>query len=99
MSSFFENNIWFLVASLAVAAIVWKLSSKIEKTRVRRGLRATLIFLMFPVFYLGHPFLYYQVWVLIAASIINLNLMWLAIFLVVWAVFVGLSQIGVKNES
>ena len=99
MSTFFENNIWLVILSFAVAVIAWLSCSKMNNIRIRRATRATIIFLVIPIFYLGHPFLFYQVWVLIVASVVNSEFMWLLIYLVAWSVFLGFSQIGIKNGS
>jgi len=99
MDTFLENNIWLLLLSVAFAVVAWLFCKRIENTRVRRATRATIIFLVLPVFYLGHPFLFYQMWGLLLASIVNLKPMWFFIYLAVWGVFVGISQINVKNEN
>ncbi len=99
MSSFFENNIWLILFSVVIAIAIWRVCSKLKNNRIRRAIRATIIFLVFPIFYAGHPLLFYQVWMFIMASIVNFNLKWLLILFVSWLVFIGTSQIGVKNEN
>ena len=94
-----ENNIWLLLLSVGIAAVTWLYCKRLENIRLRRATRATIIFLVLPVFSLGHPFLFYQVWVLLVASIVNIELMWFLIYLTVWGVFIGISQVGIKNEN
>ena len=99
MSTFFENNIWLLLLSVGIAAVTWLYCKRVENIRLRRAIRATIIFLIIPVFNLGHPFLFYQAWVLLIASIVNIEPMWFLIYLAVWGLFVGVSQVGIKNEN
>ena len=95
----FENNIWLQLFSIAIAIVGWFYTAKIDNTRVRRLIKGSLIYLVFPVFYFGHPFLFYQVWMFVAASVIHLNIKWLFIMFSIWLVIVGLSQIGITNKK
>ena len=98
MSSFFENDILLQLFSIVIAIAGWLYTSKVNNIRARRAIRATLIYLVFPVAYLGHPFLFYQVWMFVVASVVNFDLKWLLIMFSIWFVVVGILQIGVTNE-
>jgi len=99
LSVYFENNLPLFFGGIAFAIIFWIISKKIENNRGRRAVRATILFLVFPIFYLGHPFLYYQSWMIIACGIGDLDIKPLSIVLCAWAVFVALSQINIKDMA
>ena len=97
LSVYFENNLLLFVVGISFAIIFWVLSKRIENHRLRRAVRATILLLVCPIFYLGHPFLYYQSWMMIVCAIGDFDIKPLAIFLCAWAVFVALSQINIKK--
>ena len=97
MADIFENNLILFLSSLVIGVIAWVFSSRISSVRVRRAAKGTIIYLLFPVVYLGHPFLYYQCWMLLLIYITEMKLSWLLLFMLIWGVFIALSQIKIKK--
>jgi len=56
LDSFFVNNIILFPLSYVVAYFSWKYSVKLRNVRVRRAVRASIIFLVFPILGISHPF-------------------------------------------
>ena len=99
MSVYFENNLPLFVGGIFFAIIFWIISKRIDNDRGRRAVRATILFLVFPILYLKHPFLYYQSWMMIVCVIGEFDIKPLSILICAWAVFVALSQINIKREA
>lgn len=99
MVTFFENNLVLFLSSYIVAVVAWLLTSRLAKLRIRRAVRASIIFLVFPIFYTGHPFLYYQCWMLLLVYIVKLKVLWLLLFLAIWGIFILISQIKVARKQ
>jgi len=94
-----ENNITLFVISMGIAVLFWFASKKIKKIRIRRAFRISIFYLVLPVPFFGHPFLYYQVWTLLANYFLNAKLGWLLGMILIWIVMIVLSQIGIKNVT
>jgi len=101
MSSALENNALLFWIGIVVAIGTWIYCYKVRDARYRRPLRASTIFLSFPIVYLGHPFLYYQSWMFLVVYISELNFFAIGIYLLIWIAIVGLSLRGadIKNEQ
>lgn len=97
MQNLFENNLTLFVFSFFVGVVVWFIAAKINNIRFRRALRASILFLVFPIYYLGHPFLFYQCWMFIVASIVDFNLKWLFIMFGIWGIVILISQKTLKK--
>lgn len=93
MPNFFENNLILFLSSYVVGIFAWVHCSKLSNIRIRFGIRASIIYLLFPIFYMGHPFLYYQCWMLLIVYITELQIGWLLVSLLILAVFILISQI------
>jgi len=98
MSIYFENNIALFISAIVIAIVLWIIARKIEHKRFRRAVRASIIFLVFPIFYLGHPFLYYQSWMILFVCIADLNFQPLPIYFAIWSIFIALSQIRTSKN-
>lgn len=85
MQSALENNFLVFWASYVLAAGAWIAASRVSSLPVRRVLRVSIVFLVFPIVYLGHPFLYYQVWMLLLGYATEPNLPWLLLSVLVWS--------------
>ena len=88
-----ENN-WYLVALGFVAALaVWIVSANVRSWRIRRAARTSAVFLAVPIAYLGHPVLFYQLWMLPVAYVQSKAWLALSLFGVIWFVLVALFQV------
>jgi len=95
VSTFFENNLFLFLAAMAIAIAAWMACSQIADIRFRRAAKASIVFLAFPIVYLGHSFLFYQSWMLLVIYIAQLSVVSLILYFVVWASFIGISQIKI----
>ena len=82
----FENNLVLFLATWAIAAFAYVVAGKVPSARLRRAIRVSAVFLSVPLLYLGHPFLYYQVWMAIATCITEPNTGGLAVLIAIWLV-------------
>lgn len=98
LQNFLENNITLFIAIYLVGGVAWVLCSNLSSIRIRRGLRASIVFLAFPIFYLGHPVLFYQFWMFLLVSIKELDFEKIAILLAIWGIFVVISQIKIPKQ-
>ena len=98
MPAVFENNIFLFIFIYALGIVGWFLLYKVSNLRIRRAARASIIFLVFPIFFFGHPFLYYQTWMLIFAYIADFNLIMFLVSLGIWGLFLLFSQIGASKN-
>lgn len=85
MLSTLENNLLIFCASYVLAAGAWLAAGRVASLPVRRALHVSIGFLVFPIVYLGHPLLYYQVWMLLLAYATEPNLPWLLLSLLTWS--------------
>lgn len=99
MAIIFENNVLLFVLGYVVAIFLWIISKKIGNQKVRKALRVSVIFLFLPLFYLWHPFLFYQVWMMIVISIVEFDILPLACLMAVWGIFLILSQITGRQKK
>ena len=87
----YENNLSLVGASLLVASALWAMARQISKKTIRRVINTSLAFLAFPLVYLGHPVLLYQVWMLIPLYVAQAQFIGLMVLAAVWAIVVGAS--------
>jgi hypothetical protein len=97
--AFLENNLFIFFSYYVVAVGAWILSARLSGVRLRRAVRVSIIFLGFPILYLGHPFLFYQCWMWIVVSIIELDLKWLIILLSIWTLLIVVSTHTVSEKK
>lgn len=74
MNILFENKLVLFLLAYYVAYGAWMLVSKMTKKSIRIGMKGLIVFLVFPVFYFGQPFLYYQCWMLLVMAVTGLKL-------------------------
>ncbi|WP_222822936.1 hypothetical protein, partial [Nitrospina gracilis] len=65
----------------------------------RRGIRVSIIFLVFPIIDIGQGLIYFQCWVLILGYIEHQVWDWLIGILGLWAFLIFLSQISLPKEK
>jgi hypothetical protein len=98
MYIYFENNIILFVLTYVVASVYFVASRLIKNKRLRRAANASIIFLIFPIFYIGDPFLFYQCWMLIVIYLLDMNISWLLTFMGIWSMCIVLSQIRSRSN-
>lgn len=74
MFSLLSNNAYIMVSTYLALIVLWFLCGRMSSWRVRRGVRATIVFLAIPIAYFGHPFTYFPLWVLLVMFIEELSL-------------------------
>jgi hypothetical protein len=101
MISFFENNLILFVFSYVVAFFAWKYCIKLKSARVRRAVRASIAFLVFPILEIPHPIIFTQTWMEIIMCTYLLVPICLIILSIGWFVFLVFSQVRIseKNEN
>ncbi len=97
MFDFFANNIILFLSSYFVAAVSWILSSRLPRKRMRRAVRASILYLVFPVFFLGHPFMLFQFWMFVVAGIVLMDFKWIMTMLIIWTVLLMVSTHNVET--
>jgi len=97
MFDFFANNIILFLSSYVVAVVSWILSSRLPSKRMRRAVRASILYLVFPVFFLGHPFVLFQFWMFVVASIVLMEFKWIMTILIIWTVLLMVSTHNVET--
>ncbi len=93
-----ESNVYILIGSTIVATFGWFASKNIENIRVRRAVKTSIIYLILPIPFLGHPLFYYQVCSLLIYYIIDFNLQGLLVLLIIWLGLVVISQYRIKSH-
>ncbi len=97
MFDFFANNIILFLASYMVAVVSWILSSRLPSKRIRRAVRVSILYLVFPVFFLGHPFMLFQFWMFVVAGIVLMEFKWIMTVLIIWTVILMVSTHNVET--
>ena len=94
MQSFFESNPILFLSSYVVALFAWILVSRLSNIRVRKALRASIIFVkrFFPIIEISHPFLFYQVWMGIVMCILLEFTSECFVLLFIWFIVIVASQ-------
>ena len=82
------NNFVAFSIGVACLAVLWILASWIRRFDVRVAVRASAVFLAFPIAYFGHPFLGGSVWMLIAAIMASGSIILILVSLAIWAAVV-----------
>lgn len=97
MFDLFENNIILFLSSYVVAVVGWILSSRLSSKRMSRTVRVSILFLVFPFFFLGHPFMLFQSWMFVVASIVLMEFKWTMTMLIIWTVLLMVSTHNVET--
>ncbi len=97
MFDFFANNIILFLSSYVVAVVSWILSSRLPSKRMRRAVRVSILYLVFPVFFLGHPFMLFQFWMFVVAGIVLMEFKWIMTMLIIWTVLLMVSTHNVET--
>jgi hypothetical protein len=98
---YLENNFTLILIAWFFSAFLYQTGKRIQSKVLRRVFRVSIVFLVFPVAYLGHPILVYQVWMLIFAYVTQDSFDALAISGSVWLVLVlvSLVHLAVKQHN
>jgi len=88
MISILENNQYLFFGTYVAAIILWILSAYISNLKLKKSIRYSIIYLSLPFVYIGHPFLYYQVWMLLVGSVVALNVLWSLAFISIWVIVI-----------
>jgi len=97
-SNFFVNNSILFLSSYVVAVAVWFLSVRLPSVRIRRALRVSIIFLVVPVIYIGHPLIFFQCWMFLLVSIVGQDSQWLLFVLSIWAILILIFQLRIPSK-
>jgi len=97
MFDLFANNIILFLSSYLVAVVSWILSSRLPRKRMRRAVRVSILYLVFPVFFLGHPFILFQFWMFVVAGIVLMEFKWIMTMLIIWTVLLMVSTHNVET--
>jgi predicted MFS family arabinose efflux permease len=88
-----ENNAYLLATGFAIAAGIWWMAARLKSWRARRAVRVSAIFLAAPIVYLGHPFLFYQSWMMLVAYAQSREWLGLSVYFGLWVMLVSVSQL------
>jgi len=91
MATEFENNLNWVGLALLAASILWMLIGRVQKPAICRIVRASILFLIFPLVYLGHPVFFYQVWMLLPIYFSESDFLGMSILFVIWAIVLIIS--------
>ena len=86
-----ENNFLLFAACYIFGIIGWFLAGKLSSWKIRRSVRITIVILVIPIVWLGHPILVYQIWVLVLGLALQGSVEYVAGITVVWGVILWLA--------
>ncbi len=107
MFQLLANNIFIFVGSYVIAFISWRLSSRLSNIHVRQATKISIVFLAFPIIYLGHPFMFGQCWMLFILSIEKFiltgfridDLKLIMILLGIWGMLIVFSEGALQKQE
>ena len=97
-SDFLLNNSILFLSSYVVAVAVWYLSTRLSSGRIRRALRVSIIFLVVPIVYVGHPIIFFQCWMFLLVCIVAWDSQWLQLLLSIWAILILIFQLRIPSK-
>ena len=61
-------------------------NSRLPSKRMHRAVRVSILYLVFPVFFLGRPFILFQFWMFVVAGIVLMEYKWIMVMLSIWTI-------------
>jgi hypothetical protein len=96
---YLESNFTLIIIVWIVTAFLYQIGHRIQSKVLKRVFRVSIVFLVLPAAYFGHPLLVYQVWMLIFAYVTQGSFGALAISGSVWLVLVLVSLIHLATKQ